>query len=84
MFPEVQENTIRHLRVEQNMSTNDVIHILVSQQEKCKTPTVQSILARHCQQNINVDDEYLLKTDIACGKKHKFSTNALFLHHQCS
>ncbi len=63
MFPDVQENTIRHLRMEQNMSTNDVIDILVSQQEKCKAPSVQSILARHCQQNINVDDEYLLKTN---------------------
>jgi N-acetylglutamate synthase/N-acetylornithine aminotransferase len=52
MFPDVQENTIRHLRTEQNMSTNDVIDILVSQQQKCKAPSVQSILARHCQQKI--------------------------------
>ena len=51
MFPEVPDSTIRHLRVEQSMSTNDVIDMLISQQEKAKPISLQVALARHSRTN---------------------------------
>ena len=62
IFPEVQESTMRHLRIKQNMSTSELLIFSLVSKRKCKAPPVHSILTRHCQENINVDDEYLLKT----------------------
>lgn len=63
MFPEVHDSTIRHLRIEQNMSTNDV---LISQQEKAKPVSLQVTLASHSHQIINFHDDYVLKTNRSC------------------
>ena len=49
VFPEVPEDTIRQLRIEQNLSMNQVIDILVSQQEKAKPPSLPALLIRHAQ-----------------------------------
>ena len=66
MFPDIQECTIRQLRLEQNMSTNDVIDVLVSQQEKSKSLPLQALLLRHSRVNIEDNNEYLLKTNRHC------------------
>ena len=48
------KTTIRQLRLEQNMSTNDVIDVLVSQQEKNKSLPLQALL--HCHSRLNIED----------------------------
>ena len=63
MFPDVPHGTIRQLRVDQSLSNNDVIDILVSQQEKTKPLTLQALLARHSEGIINTQDDYLLRTN---------------------
>ena len=80
MFPEVQETTIRQLRLEQNMSTNDVIDVLVSQQEKNKSLPLQALLHRHSRLNIEDNDEYLLKTNRHCmwNKARVFYKRAIY------
>lgn len=63
MFPEVQRGTIRQLRIEQSLSNNDVIDILVSQQEKAKPLSLQALLARHSEGVISTQNDYLLRTN---------------------
>ena len=66
MFPEVSERMIRQLRIVQNMSTNEVIDALVSQQEKAKPPTLPMLLARHAHEMLDVNNEFVIKTNRSC------------------
>lgn len=63
MFPGVPPGTIRHLRIDQSLSNNDVIDILVSQQEKAKQLTLPALLAHHSEEVIDFRDDYLLRTN---------------------
>ena len=76
MFPEVPETTIQQLRIIQNMSTNDVIDVLVSQQEKAKPPTLQMLLARHAHETLDANSEFLV-TEAVCGTRRGYSTREL-------
>ena len=66
MFPEVPERTIRQLRIVQNMSTNEVIDALVSQQEKAKPPTLPMLLAQYAHEMLDVNNEFVIKTNRSC------------------
>lgn len=61
IFPDVAEDTIRQLR--SHMSTNEVIDILVSQHEKAKLLSLPALLAHHTRENIDMQDDNVLKTN---------------------
>ena len=54
MCPNVSEDAIRHLRVEQGFNNNTVIDILVSQIEKSKPSSLSSLLTENA---ITSDDD---------------------------
>ena len=60
-FPDVAEDTIRQLH--SRMSTNEVIDILVSQHEKAKLLSLPALLAHHTRENIDMQDDNVLKTN---------------------
>ena len=64
MFPDVQETTIRHLR--SSMTTSGVVDVLLNEKEKSKPLSLQGVLNQHCRQNMNLDDECVLKTNRHC------------------
>lgn len=66
MFPEVPKDTIRQLRIEQNLSMNQVTDVLVSQLEKAKPPSLPALLIRHAQDNIDANDDIFIKTNRSC------------------
>lgn len=67
MFPSVREDAIRRLRIGQRLSTNAVIDVLVSENEKSKEPTsVSTILSDAAHLLIDEDDEYFMTTNRAC------------------
>ena len=66
MFPEIQEATIRHLRIIQGLCTNATIDVLVSQQEKTKPTTLSPLLAQHAQQCTDKNEEVLLRMNRSC------------------
>jgi hypothetical protein len=45
------------------MSTNEAIDVVVSQHEKAKPLSLPALLARHTDENINMQDDYLVKTN---------------------
>ena len=53
MFPNVDRDTVRCLRVEQKLNLNQVIDVILGNEGTGKKPSLSSLLSKHSQESID-------------------------------
>ena len=66
MFPNVASETIRKLLVEQKLSLNQVIDVLVGNGDTPKKPSLATLLSKHSRENIDTRNENIIRTNRSC------------------
>ena len=67
MFPNVDSDTIRNLRVEQNLSLNQVIDVLLGNEHTARKLSLTALLSKHSRENTDTRNENIIQTNRSCA-----------------